>query len=226
MIEFSFTLIAVSFVLMMIAYSVSIVRMSDAKSVLAEMEGYISSLAIFRERYHARPGDLKEAEKFFSGVAAISGNQNDRWDTKTERNIAWPQLYQAGLMSQNLSGEGDISAPGVNRPVTTLKYGGWTFMDSLSVKPPGGVEKVTINNVLRIGGANNDEYLKKGILTINDHIFIDSKIDSPGTPISGRYIVGESECIEEIAVGSNLYGYSSNPDLKCTGNIAEVGSKN
>jgi len=221
----SVTIIIISIVIAAIAYSISISRNAEAKAVITEMERYLSAIDIFRVKYKYRPGDLPEAEKFFEGAASVSGDGNDRWDKASERNSMWPQLNQAGLIRIDLTGTGDISIPGLNRPDSVLTYGGWTVLDSLSINIPGEQGKVVFHNILRFGGANNDEDMAKGVLPVSGHVYIDGKTDTPGTPFSGRYIVGEIFCAEETVAGSHIYKYTSDEKIKCTGNVAGAGDK-
>jgi len=147
----------------------------------------------------------------------------------TERNLIWPQLFQAGFIKDDL----DVPAPitsqnitlGTHRPLSDIDGAGWTFVNSMHITAPGDA---WYYHILRIGsGATED--LTTGMLSVADHIDIDAKIDSPNTPLSGSYVVGVNPSngtnvgTTDCAVaGAEGFIYPTNTSLLCTGNAVEI----
>lgn len=224
-----FSLVEVAVVLIIIGVIVggvmsgsNLIRQSRYKAVLTEMNDMATAIIDFQARYQYRPGDLPNAANFFAAPANVNGNGNDRWDAGNEKDVAWLQLSQAGMIQQRIingAGTGVINRDGVNgdRPNSKLDNAGWTVLSNFTIPGlPGGLPNLTFDNLLRIGGADGNEDLRAPVLEIAGHQFMENKIDSPNTPISGRYIIGEGACVRNNG-GEALY--LDNADQLCTGNL-------
>ncbi len=225
LIEMSVVLVIIGLISMTVIYGKEMLRQSQSKVVLSEIEVFTSAFEMFKTKYSYKPGDVPSADRYFTGDAVdlteAANRGNDAWDTSSERDIMWPQLYQAELIQQRTVVDADPSMPGTNRPESKVEGGGWTIVDTYTVDPPGTVTAITFYNALRFGGADNStEYLGTGILSVADHIYIDGKIDAPNTSLTGSYVVGmeDNDCAREISAA--IYGYALDSEsVKCTGNI-------
>ena len=166
---------------------------AEAQAVIIEATGYMDAISNFRDKYRYLPGDHPQPSRFFSSSGATAGNANNRWDSSTEIDTAWIQLYQSGFISQAIESDGNasVATPGTDRPTSRVSGAGWTFIDTLTQTLPD-LSTVTAVSVLRHGtqesSPTND--LAQGTLVGKQHDYIDSKIDVKNTPVSGYYIIG------------------------------------
>lgn len=229
LVELSVVLVVVAFIVGAISYAKDLKTKAESRAVLSEMTNYTMAVDLFRKQYKFRPGDLPDAGRFFTGnaVSALVGDGNNLWDSPEERHLIWPQLFQAELITQNLAGTGtglgaSVAEPGVNRPTSRLDGAGWTFIDALTVTPPDASPDIEVFNVLRLGaGDGATDELAVAVLSIEEHRYLDSKIDEPNTPLTGRFIVGETDCADGVA-GAYVYPNDANDGTVCTGNLLEV----
>ncbi len=224
-----FTLLELAIVLIIIGLvagamigGTEILEKSRGKAILAEFQDYERALDAFLDLYEYRPGDLINSSRNFTGAAAVDGDGNGDIDTPSERDVMWPQLYQAGMIQQSVTPVADplndTRVIGANRPTATISTGGWTWVDSYALTVDGST--YTFRNVLRLGGqdgaaANGGEYLVQPVLSITNHRYVDSKIDTENTPLSGKVTVGEDSCVQTSGF------YATDGDLFCTLNVVE-----
>lgn len=224
LVELAIVLVLIGLIISAIAAGSSLIQQSKVKAVIGEMGEYLSAIEAFRSKYSYRPGDLESADRYFTGNAVdADANGNDRWDRADERNIAWAQLNQAEMIKQafpDMASSDTVAVPGTNRPLSKMDGGGWTFIDSLNITPPGGGSDIWYYHILRIGAndGTTDE-LQTPVLTVEDHTYIDNKIDKPNSPLEGNYFVGENTCTRNVG---GEYKYATDTSLMCTGNYAEI----
>ncbi len=220
LVELSIVVVIIGVIIGAITYIQSIREKAESRAIIAEMGEYKNAISAFRDKYKYRPGDHPDAGRYFTSDdnADTDGDGDGRWDTATERDVMWPQLYQAGFISQKLSGTGAASEPGVNRPESRVG-GGWTIIDTLDIDPPGAVTSIKYHFVLRYGQPDGTEDLGNPSLNIEKHRYIDAKIDAPDTPLSGFYVVGEPACVSE---SGGVYSYQLDEELLCTANMPEI----
>ncbi len=196
------------------------------QSVVSELSQMLVADKTFRQTYRYRAGDHPEPERYFSGDAATAGDGDGYLDTAAERNVLWVQFSAAELLPNSYELPATVATDrvlGTHRPASRYEGAGWTFLNSMTIDPPGAVGSLTYRNVFRIGGwesgANGGEDLSRAVLTVADHRYLDEKIDVQNTPATGNYVVGEdSTCMTE---SGGVYSYSTNPDAQCTGNYVE-----
>lgn len=230
-----FSLIEMAIVLVIVGLITSIVLVgqdmldkAEGKAILGEMQDFLQALAAFQSKYYYRPGDLVQSSRYFTGSAATDGDGNSRIDTWQERNVMWPQLFQAGMTKQNLSvtaATGDARVLGQHRPASNVDGAGWTWVDSFDMDQAPLAGTYTFYDVLRLGGvpdtigADGGELLERPAITLGNHRYVDAKIDSENTPISGSVTVAEEECLRDN--GSGVFLYQTDETLFCTLNYVE-----
>jgi len=223
LVELAVVIAVIGLIIAAVSAGRDLLRQAKIKSVIGEMNEYLAAASNFRSKYFYRPGDLPRASALLYFVApalptAHAEEGNGRWDTQEELNKAWPQLYQAEMIKQSLSGTGSTAIVGINRPTSKLEGAGWTFKDNVQIDPGDGIRY--FYHVLRIGGNAADDFLSTPVLTVSDHAYIDGKIDTANTPVDGKYFVAETACIRDI--GGGVFKYATDDSVKCTGNIAEI----
>lgn len=215
MVEIAIVLVIIAIIVGGVLGASNLQRQARYKNVITEMEENLTAHNTFMNMYKYRPGDIPNniAQRFFSGNG-VMGGQGDGdayWNTWQERDLAWIQLGtdQSGLLKHRITEAptNNVSMPGVNRPASRVEGAGWTFVNTFVVNG------VTFNSMLRLGGVGPDDNLTTPVLDMNAHHFIEGKIDTPNTPLSGKYVVAEAAC-----VNGTVY-QSANPDMLCTANF-------
>ncbi len=201
----------------------SIQENAQAQAVIIEANNYLGAIDNFRKKYRYLPGDHPEPERFFTSDAATAGDGDGRWDTATERNTAWFQLYQSGLINQEITSDGAAAAtPGTDRPSSRIEGAGWTLLDVLTQTLPD-TSTITAVQVLRLGTRESSatEFLATGVLVPKQHDYIDAKIDVKETPIGGNYIIGWEDTTNFNGCVSNggSYTYNIGSSTRCTANF-------
>lgn len=237
--KLGFSLIELSVVIVIIGFASAIffagqtvMQTYKVNGVVAEISYYENAKKSFIEKYGYRPGDVPVAlfSQYFDDYADGDGDNdacgigslgNNKWDNNTEKDLAWLQLYNVKMIKNRVRFD-PCNAPAyrdpdIHRPLSdSIKASGWTFLHS---------DIVTANSVdyefyyvTRLGRKSSatDKDLSGGAMTVAMHMAIDIKIDSPYTPVGGRYFVDE-ECIDT----DGTYLDEQDP-ARCTGNYAEI----
>lgn len=223
LVEMSIVLVIIAIILGAVIAGRSIQENAQAQAVIIEANNYLGAIENFRKKYRYLPGDHPEPERFFTGSAATAGDGDSRWDTANERDTAWFQLYQSGLISHEIIADGSAAAtPGTDRPASRIENAGWTLLDVLTQTLPD-TSTITAVQVLRLGAREGTptEFLATGTLVPKQHDYIDAKVDVKDTPISGNYIVGWEDTANFNGCVSNGGGYTYNigSSTRCTANF-------
>jgi len=226
--ELAVVVVIIGLLVSIVSFGFSMREKAKSQALLSEISYYLASISQFKDKYKYKPGDLPEADHFFTGAAVdlseeATNRGNDSWDSPSERNILWPQMFQAGIISANITVNTDPKIPGINTPGSRVENIGWTVLDTMSVVMTGPPATFIFNEVLRFGGADNvGETLSAAIVPLETHRYIDSKMDTPNTPLSGAYVVGEPACVRFITAEYKYVVDSEADDIRCTGNIVDV----
>jgi prepilin-type N-terminal cleavage/methylation domain-containing protein len=257
LVELSVVLVIISFLLAAVIVGRKMVNDAEARTILTEMTSYQSAVGQFQTKYGYLPGDIPAAQaaKYFADTesAQSGGSGNGGWDTTTERNVLWRHLYAAEMIEARTKTTGGttlatdtIAMPGGNRPASKVGGAGYTLIAQMQICPATVVGCATTNTftrVLRIGASDGStENLRTPAIPVKTHMYLDSKIDSPNTPFSGKYTVsagGANMGIEAnagaafgtIAIdtcgtnSSSVDIYPTDQDTLCLGQYSETASK-
>lgn len=125
----------------------ALIQAAALNSVVTESQNYISAIDKFRLKYFARPGDFKDATRFWTaahtsantcrdmdksgGTATCNGDGDGTIDANNEMYLFWHHLANAGLIKGNYEGRSDpdigvnswAHTPGKNCPASRFSSG-------------------------------------------------------------------------------------------------------
>lgn len=195
-----FTLVELAIVLVMGALIVSgvligrdMVKNSRVVQLIKEQETWQSAITGFRERYEDLPGDMIDAESYWSGATANgNGNRQIVW-AGGEGPQAWYQLEQAGYippLGMTGTATSDLAVVGTNVPRSDYRDGaGWYIHYDFSV---GG-------NHLGLGMGDASGLNDTAVIAATQAHRVDKKIDD-GDPSNGHVRgAGGGSCISSGA---------------------------
>lgn len=166
----------------------ALLRASQLKALTSEIESYKMAVDNFSLQYGGLPGDLKNAESFWTNDRVSNGNNNSKIDTNGESFQAWLHLSLAQMISGTYSGGGINIVLGDNIPASRYGQAGY---DLLWVDDPGewrdNQGRSYAGNYAMYGakGTQSEESrLVKSSLIPEDAYSIDNKLDN-GYPGSG-----------------------------------------
>lgn len=209
LIEFSMVLIIIGLLAGGIFMAQTLIRQSELRGVANEFDTMRKSIMEFRDKYRGLPGDITTAEAIWgadAGCPGTSSNTTPKIATcngdgsgtvgsssgagvmgdQKEWFRAWQQLANAGFIRGSYSGAaGDASVSeavvGVNVPSSQVSGAGWT-LNYMLMSTNGMLWKDQYGHLLNFGAYSKGDYTRGAILTPEEAIHLDSKIDdgSPG----------------------------------------------
>ena len=214
LLELSIVLIIISLLVGGVMLTKSLVRQAKMQGMISEYDKYARSIYEFRDKYHALPGDMKNATDLWGAavacpnidsttspqVATCNGDGNGRigtsdgdgnLSTNAEWWQAWQHLSNAKLIDGMFngaygSGGADDAVLDTNVPSSVLKPGGWTLLYYLFTN---AVTTDTwadkYGHILAFGDASAaSSYTKGAAIISSEAMAIDQKIDD-GKPGMG-----------------------------------------
>lgn len=191
LIELSIVLIIIGLLSAAVTSGFSILRDSNLKRIMADVEHYKGAIALFKNRYNAIPGDFARAGTIWgndcngssTGSDECSGNGNrfiehgsqDSLTNTSETLRLWQHLNNADMANLSLTGmpysgcsANDICAQaGTNIPEAPLTNSGYYFYTDSSTR----------NTALIVGGNAVDSWNSAPIISPLEAYEIDNKID-------------------------------------------------
>ncbi len=213
LIELSIVLIIIGLIIGGILVGRDMIRTSELRSVLSDVEKFQTAFNSFKLKYNCISGDCPNATDFFGtdsngcpvgGGATGTCNGNDNgmieWDNEGMR--AWQQLGQAGLIAGNYSGivpnthiTFGVDAPaskinGVGYNVGYFEFAGTTpgLGYTAGVSGTYDANRITVGSQMSIAYAGWARPSTAAFLTTDEAYVIDLKIDD-GKPASGNLTV-------------------------------------
>jgi len=184
------------------------IRASGLQAVSSELEKYKGSLGAFRVKYHALPGDMPSAVRFWgaadgstadgvdadcilitttNGTTTCNGNGNGLIgnDVATAHELlrAWQHLSNAGLAEGSYTGvpSGGGMEIGVNIPESRLNGAAWQFTGLGDFAGDATYFAARYGNAFMVGP------LAGGVFTGLEASSLDQKIDD-GKPHTGKML--------------------------------------
>lgn len=193
----------------------SLIRTAELRAVSTEYDRYTTAISTFRDKYFALPGDMTNAQSFWTAAATCpgvagtaaagvcNGDGNGRVEpasgTSNELFGSWEHLALAGLVEGNYTGNTSHAATaadpsstlGTNLPRSKLSNAGWALY-SLGTIPISDVNWFDSNygNMFFFGGASANNLPLNPILKPEEAWNLDTKMDD-GRPATGRILSSE-----------------------------------
>ena len=214
----AFTLIELAIVLVVIGLLVggvmsgqALIKAAELRAVVTEHQRYKTAVMIFKDKYRALPGDMKNATKFWgeahatpatckttasTGKETCDGDGDGKMESGAVTNEIyrfWQHLANAGLIEGQYSGSTGSgssvhSVIGTNIPASKLTNAGWTinYIAGTYVGATYWFSGI-YQNYFEFGTARTNSTTWDPILTPEEAWNIDVKIDD-GKPGMGEVI--------------------------------------
>jgi prepilin-type N-terminal cleavage/methylation domain-containing protein len=111
LIELSASLVIIAFIIAAISTGATLVRQSEIRATIAEMQQYRTAFTEFKKRYNAIPGDMKDATIFWTTTCATTITCNGDGDgiveaihgsSSDETARAWKHLDLSDLINKSI----------------------------------------------------------------------------------------------------------------------------
>ena len=239
----AFTLVELSIVLVILGLLVggvlagqSLIRAAELRSVTTEASRYITAVLSFKDKCFALPGDMANAQTFWSSAAACPGTASQGSTDKTtcngngdgllvpagagfgnENYRFWQHLANAGLIEGSYSGvTGDDSyvytSISANVPKSKAGNAYWSIIAS-STYPTNTIFRYSGNHLI-LGGLISLSWNYGKILSAEEMWNVDTKADD-GKPALGAIITNVTVCTD--AADSTSASFNANYVLTATG---------
>lgn len=235
-----FTLIELSVVIVIIGLIVagvvagqSLVKQASLRSVVSEFNSYDTALRSFRLVYDALPGDMVNANDYWSGcdISLTTDQCNGDGDgiinfvngtsDVNETYVAWVHLSNAGLIDGTFTGvyEDHTDMIGKNVPASSIKGAAYAFVNGTLTGWTGADDVTNVNNHIRLAAPRD--------LGSNDRITLDAfapaesssldvKMDD-GIPGRGILVMHgnaiSNGCVTSSDVFTSTYDFSESGDV-------------
>ena len=238
LIEMAVIIIIIGFLTSIFLFGQDVLDGQKNSEVITELTYFKEAQESFIDQYNFRPGDVPSSiltgnfSDYADDLCSTSSTGNGAWDNEVERDLAWLQLSQARYIRQQIYFD-PCSAPAYRDPKThrpesePYTGAGYTFLNNVTINHNSTDHRFAY--IIRLGKKDNssDTELSSGALTIRSVRSIDTKIDQPNTPLSGRFFITHPDDIDNcvnIESGNIVYEPEQTEDVYCTGNLAEYGS--
>lgn len=197
----------------------SLIRAAEIRSVTTEHQRYLAAVHSFRDRYHALPGDLRNATRFWgaadgttgltagcvyiksTGTETCNGNGDGLlYGLSGEQYRMWQHLANAGLVEgtytgapQNtMSAHNRYAAAGINIPASKLSNAAW-YAENGGVHDGSGWAWPGNHapNVFIYGAVEATDITEVPILRPQEAWNIDIKLDD-GKPALGKIVTSRT----------------------------------
>lgn len=189
----------------------SLIRAAELRAISTEYSNYQTAVGTFRDKYFALPGDMTNAQSFWTAAATCPGDSstpsttpatcNGNGNGTLQQNLAgtnelfrfWQHLANAGLINGTYTGVSDFTTagsaytnPGLNVPRSKINNSGWTALsigtiDSTSTTYFDG----EYGNALTFGTVYPGGATRAPALKPEEAWNIDTKLDD-GLPALGK----------------------------------------
>lgn len=201
LLEMGIVLIIIGLIVGGVFVGQSMIRTSQLRSIIGEVDRYVKAIDTFQQKYFSLPGDMVNAESFWgsdTGCPSVAYNEVKKNETcngdgdgkigidassnQYEWFTAWQQLANAGMVEGLYTGaQGSASAAhaiiGTNVPKSALSNAGYNMMYWSVVAGDADHYPTEPGHVLAFGGATTSSYTTAGVLTPSEALEIDTKID-------------------------------------------------
>jgi len=220
LLEVSMVIVIISLIMGSIVFATSLIRNAEMQNIYGEMEGHLTAIKTFQDKYQALPGDFSSASSIFSGVSNGNGNGIINSSMSTEPFYAWKHLLAAKLIEAYFSGwcPGggmclfEYCIPGTNIPTSQIATAGWSlkYVASSSADLLYTAGDTIPGHVLWFGGTcfnEGSDDKQMPVITPEEADLIDQKFDD-GLPGTGKIVSQVSGLGTECHSSSSAYNLS------------------
>lgn len=178
--EISIVTLIITFFLVIITTGKTLISQANLRSVIVDLAEINKAISSFRLQFNSWPGDTANS------AFATGGNNNNIIESSTtacnspESIIAWNHLYNSNNYSTNLLGTSVSTAPcisiGSNVPKSKINRGFYFLWNAAGNS--GSMFGLPDGNIIHFGSISpNDNSVNGSVLSPNDGVALDSKID-------------------------------------------------
>jgi prepilin-type N-terminal cleavage/methylation domain-containing protein len=188
----------------------SLIRAAELRAVSTEYARYLTAANSFRDKYFQLPGDMNNAQSFWTAAAACPGTTstpsitaatcNGNGDgiivSATNSHEAfrfWQHLANAGMIEGTYDGvsgnnANDFTVTATNSPRSKVPSSAW-FMYNWGTHTGDDSDRFALvyNNFMMVGGYNGSGAINVGRLKPEEVWNIDTKMDD-GKPAQGKVL--------------------------------------
>ena len=137
LLELSIVLVIIGLIIGGITVGSELIRQAELRAVLREVDGYKSSLEVFRMKYNALPGDMKNATAYWP-AKTLNGDGDGKIPQSStvtkEAYLAWQHLGLGGMIAGTYDGNDATNTAnydpanrkiGEDSPPSKLSGAGW-----------------------------------------------------------------------------------------------------
>jgi len=199
LLELSIVLVIIGLIAGGIVAGSAMIRAAELRAVLTEYQQYQTATHTFRDKYLGLPGDIRNANAFWTdatdgdgnGTITMVNNSGSNGDMDFEMFGFWEQLALAELISGTYDGQSGPTAGwdsdiGDNVPASKLSGAGWAMKNDSAVDfSSAAVFEGTYGVNLRFGAEAGNTLPTTGIISPEELWNLDTKIDD-GKPGRGN----------------------------------------
>jgi prepilin-type N-terminal cleavage/methylation domain-containing protein len=201
LVELSIVIIIIGFLIAGIAAGQSLIKQAALNSVISDMQNFQLAYNTFTQRYSAVPGDLKNADSYFTNCGAIAnwcegdgdGLISLANDAPSETNSAWRELALANMISAGIQQIAPLGTEiiGVTVPGSKINGTAYTMVGAGHNLGTGGVSSPwnddQTNAVFLAAPENGGRGLGKPALKPEEAYNIDQKMDDGVIDTGGNF---------------------------------------
>lgn len=198
----AFSLVELSIVLVILGLLVggvlsgqSLIRAAELRSISSEYSRYTTAMSTFRDKYFALPGDMSNANSFWSGFGQGDGDGTlDTSSTATSNEIStfWIHLSKAAMIEGTYTAFASTTTAAGTNPKAKLSNAAW---NAYYVGSPDTTNATyfegSYGNALMFGGGTNAS-IPTGVIKPEEAWNVDTKLDD-GKPATGSILSLESQ---------------------------------
>lgn len=227
LLELSIVLVIIGLLAGGVMVGQDLVHQAELRSVTSDVNKIASSVNLFRNKYNALPGDMRNAESYWGSAAACpagartgtqtcngTGNSilglNEQSGVSPEFWEAWRHLANAGLIEgtyTGLSASATVEQPslGVNVPESKMTGVGYSIHSAPNQAEDSIYFSGDYRLILTIGAVMNSALMRTAAFSPTDMVAVESKLDDgrPGTGIVRAYKY--TNCVSDTAVAADKF---------------------
>jgi prepilin-type N-terminal cleavage/methylation domain-containing protein len=194
LVELSVVVVIISVIMASIISFDNFVQYSKLKTVVSDFARFKTGFEQFRSKYEGIPGDLSDAESYFSAANTDNGNGNGviTDNTDDEEFLAWQHLALAGFLEAEFSGSQSGADVVIGEDIPAAPFNSTAYrMITDNATDASNTDIYTSVASVYFGrfadGGVDGRQIDSGALTPEDALYIDEKVDD-NKPYLGQMV--------------------------------------